>query len=172
MRTRRRKYAVRKASRRRVRRNPARTKGAFTGVLINGAITAASAVGATLVSAAVVKMVKGSDSGRQIDKNKWNNGVLLGLSLVSAFLAPRFVDQDRAEAITGGIMTAAAFAVMKTAFGFDPTNLAGFGFSNAAKVDMLLTPRPSASVPLLGAGIGTFSDPINQEEFFLSDIQL
>jgi hypothetical protein len=142
-------------------------------VLINGAITAASAVGATLASAAIVKMVKGSDSGGRSTRTKWNNGVLLGLSLVSAFLAPRFVDQDRAEAITGGIMTAAAFAVMKTAFGFDPTNLAGFGFSsNAAKVDMLLTPRPSAAVPLLGAGVGSFSDPINQEEFFLSDIKL
>jgi alpha-galactosidase/6-phospho-beta-glucosidase family protein len=121
---------------RRVRRNP---KNYMLDMLMHGGITAVSAVGAAIVSSLITKMVKGSDTGTTINKQKWNNGILAGLAVLAAVFAPKFVDKSKAEAITGGIMTAAILAIAKTSFGFDPGTLAGYSntFSNP-QVDMLL----------------------------------
>lgn len=89
-------------------------------MLIYSALVAGSTVGGALLSKLLAGTIGGlmkktDDASMKLYKN------VSGLALVaiSAFLAPKFLGQDKAKALTGGLLTALALNLAKNSFGFD-----------------------------------------------------
>lgn len=147
--------------RRKVKRNPSKGGAGIGEMLLNGAITAAAAVGTSFASSFVADYIVGA-GGDRAKVPMYKNIIKLALAGLSAFVLPAYVGKEKAAAIVGGVMTSLAAGIMKAAFDFD---LGGSSLENV-DVDALIgqTDAFDTSAQLDFAGVADISGDFDESD--------
>lgn len=122
---RRRKAVVKKVTRRRIRRNPSKMSIDFSSILINGGIAGAGAFTALWLSNKANSMFDKYTGGSQIARN----GIALAVAVGGSFLGHKYLDKDKANALSAGMVAGIVLLMMKNTFGVN-IGLAGDAYSN------------------------------------------
>ena len=148
--------------RRRLKRNPTFKNFDITKVLMNGAIGGAGAFGALWISKKINTILDKYTGGTPIARN----GIALAIAVAGSFAGYKYLDKEKAEALSAGMVTAIVLLIMKTNFGFDafagaldnPLDSYTLGYEYADGSIGLLNDTAHGSLGLLAGRMGEDSE--------------
>lgn len=124
-RKRRRRTMKKRTYKRRVRRNPVKMNIDFTSMLINGAVAGAGAFTTLWISNKTNSIFDKYTKGNPIARN----AIALGLAVGGSWAGYKFLDKEKANALSSGLIAGVMLLVLKHNFGLS-MGLAGDAYQN------------------------------------------
>ncbi len=121
----RRKSVAKKVTRRRIRRNPSKTNFDFMSVFVNGGIAGLGAFSALWLSNKANSIFDKYTGGGQVPRNI----IALAIAVGGSFIGHKYLDKDKANALSSGMVAGIVLLMMKNTFGLS-IGLSGDAYAN------------------------------------------